>query len=280
MNDLNNSQDKIEQSNSKDIFKNPDFMDWVEKALVSSKMFNVEYYLSLFSKLKNEEDLSSTEIKHLKFFIENENVKTNLEPSYYEALVNYDFLNEKIQNNISNVTNKATEVLDPYAWMKKIQINTNDWLSEIYIDKNNLKVDSSNWQEEIFDWKRVKFNPQRDIIEFLEWEIAGQQVFSRDAWIREAAIQWKRLPKNLNLEFDWIIEKLWIEEFTSQKTAIVYILKWNILDWFAWFWVKDNLIVENPKYLIPDFYSFSWDGDFGEQASRWNYFLSVRLVKE
>lgn len=280
MNDLNNSQDKIEQSNSKDIFKNPDFMDWVEKALVSSKMFNVEYYLSLFSKLKNEEDLSSTEIKHLKFFIENEDVKTNLESSYYEALLNYDFLNEKIQNNISNVTNKATEVLDPYAWMKKIQINTNDWLSEIYIDKNNLKVDSSNWQEEIFDWKRVKFNPQRDIIEFLEWEIAGQQVFSRDAWIREAAIQWKRLPKNLNLEFDWIIEKLWIEEFTSQKTAIVYILKWNILDWFAWFWVKDNLIVENQKYLIPDFYSFSWDGDFGEQASRWNYFLSVRLVKE
>ena len=280
MNDLNNSQDKIEQSNSKDIFKNPDFMDWVEKALVSSKMFNVEYYLSLFSKLKNEEDLSSTEIKHLKFFIENEDVKTNLESSYYEALLNYDFLNEKIQNNISNVTNKATEVLDPYAWMKKIQINTNDWLSEIYIDKNNLKVDSSNWQEEIFDWKRVKFNPQRDIIEFLEWEIAGQQVFSRDAWIREAAIQWKRLPKNLNLEFDWIIEKLWIEEFTSQKTAIVYILKWNILDWFAWFWVKDNLIVENSKYLIPDFYSFSWDGDFGEQASRWNYFVSVRLVKE
>ena len=137
MNDLNNSQDKIEQSNSKDIFKNPDFMDWVEKALVSSKMFSVEYYLSLFSKLKNEEDLSSTEIKHLKFFIENEDVKTNLESSYYEALLNYDFLNEKIQNNISNVTNKATEVLDPYAWMKKIQINTNDWLSEIYIDKNN-----------------------------------------------------------------------------------------------------------------------------------------------
>ena len=47
-------------------------MDWIEKALVLTKMFNVEYYLSLFLKLKNEEDLSSTEIKHLKFFIENE----------------------------------------------------------------------------------------------------------------------------------------------------------------------------------------------------------------
>ncbi len=280
MNDLNNSQDKIEQSNSKDIFKNPDFMDWIEKALVSSKMFNVEYYLSLFSKLKNEEDLSSTEIKHLKFFIENEDVKTNLEPSYYEALVNYDFLNEKIQNNISNVTNKATEVLDPYAWMKKIQINTNDWLSEIYIDKNNLKVDSSNWQEEIFDWQKVKFNLQRDIIEFLEWEIAGQQVFSRDAWVREAAIQWKRLPKYSNLEFEWIVEKLWIEEFNSQKTAIVDITKWSYNNWFVWFWVKDNLIEENSKYLIPYYYLFDWEWDLSEQVSKWRYFVSVRLVKE
>lgn len=62
-----------------------------------------------------------------------------------------------------------------------------------------------------------KINPERDIVEYLEWESAWEQLFTLDAAKRELAKQWKRLPDNGELEA--IIEAVWEQELAGKPTG-------------------------------------------------------------
>lgn len=62
------------------------------------------------------------------------------------------------------------------------------------LEKSNFRVDSSGWSETVIDGRRVKTNPERDVIEMLEGEIAGEQHFRWSAAKRETAKAGKRMP--------------------------------------------------------------------------------------
>ena len=200
-----------------ELIKSEDFMRWVTIILEKVKIFNKDYILSLFSKLQNSETLDDEERKDLNSFVSDSkvsilwqeflsklrnvsvNVKTNnaSELTSFSELLNSVFTEDwfkKVQSYIWEVANITELTLNEYEWMRKLKIEVNWEEKEVYMDEENLKVDSSEWKEKEIGWVKVKINPEWDITEYLEWELAWEQLFTWDAAMRESKKQWKRLP--------------------------------------------------------------------------------------
>ena len=223
---------------SEELIKSEDFMRWVTIILEKVKTFNKDYILSLFTKLQSWEDLDDEEREDLNSFVSGTkvsrlwqellsklsnvsvNVKTNntAELTSFSALLNNIFAEnwfKKVQWYVWEVAKITDLTLDEYTWMKKIKIEVNWEEKEVYMDEANLRVDSSEWKEKEIAGTKVKINEEWDITEYLEWELAWEQLFTWDAAMREAQKQWKRLPlaDDNNKEFQAIIDKVWVEEF-------------------------------------------------------------------
>ena len=213
------------------------FMRWVIIILKQAKIFDENYILSLFTKLQNNETLNDEEKEGLKSFVSDPIVSKlwqELLSKLRKRLLNVSINNtndlisfSKLLDNIfakdwfkklqSYILEKVALTLNTYQWMTKIKIELKWEKKEVYMDNENLKVDSSRWEKIEIDWEKVKINPERDIIEYLEWELAWEQLFTWHAAMRELEKQWKRLPlaDDNNQEFQAIIKEIWIENFNK-----------------------------------------------------------------
>lgn len=223
---------------AEELIKSEDFMRWVTIILEKVKTFNKDSILSLFIKLQSWDDLDDEEREDLNSFVSDTkvarlwqdllsklgNVSNKAETkNQKETKVFSNFLEEilsenwfkKVQSYVWGVAKITDLILDEYAWMKKMKIEVNWEEKEIWLDEENLKVDSSEWKEKEIAGTKVKINEEWDITEFLEWELAWEQLFTCDAAMREVQKRWKRLPfvDDENREFQAIIDKVWVEEF-------------------------------------------------------------------
>ena len=104
----------------------------------------------------------------------------------------------KIIESILNNPNEVRKILAEIDWNKK--------------EVEKLKLDSSNWKISVVWWVMLKINPEWDIIEYVDWKFAWEQLFTWNAAYRETQKKWLRLLTYS--EFHTIIyNKCWIEKF-------------------------------------------------------------------
>lgn len=190
-----------------------------------------------------------------------------------------DFV-EPVLHNIWEVSDKIRTNLDPYKWMEKIQIIVNWEKREIYIDNENLRVDSSKWNIIKINRYNVKVNPEWDIIEYIYWPEAWQQLFdNRNAAEREAKKLWKRLPfaHDNYMEFQAIIDKIGVSEFMKRFPGYG---DFNFKDFInrgcnSYFWCA------HTSWSISYYIWFGrWDSKYKRDSINRSYGLSVRLIKD
>lgn len=286
----------------KELITSDDFIKWLEIILRQVKGFDKDYILWLFTKLKREKVLDAKEKENLLKFLNNnkvikfgeellsklKNVSLSIKiNNTNEGLVFLQLINDIFSENrytkITNYVKEKVESLElafnPYEWMTKIQIDLNWENREIWLDDENFKVDSSDWEIGEIEWVKVKINPQWDITEFLEWKFKWEQLFTHQAALREAKKMWKRLAcaDDDNNEFQAIIEKVWIQEFSKVSLGFRYLNLSGFCEvsWIA-YWSSS---VINWKYAVavesinsdPKLYINELNKSFG---------LSVRLVKD
>ena len=221
---------------AKELITSEDFLRWIEIILKKVKYFDKDYICWLFIKLQNSEDLNKDEKESLEIFmldskvselwqellsrLKNVSIKPEIknieELSSFLKLLEEIFSEDwfkKVQAYVWEVANITELTLNKYEWMKKVSIKINWERKNIYMDELNLKVDSDKWEEKEIDWKRVKINPERDIIEYLDWKLTWEQLFTWRAVMRESKKKWKRLPDDK--EFQAIIDEVWVEEFNK-----------------------------------------------------------------
>lgn len=159
------------------------------------------------------------------------------------------------------VSNETRELVDWILWMKKIQIETNWETKEIYLDDQNLRIDSLNWKIIEIDWRNVKINPEWDIIEYTDWPAVGEQLFTIAAAIRESKKLWK-IVLNRD-ETKAVIEAVWIKDFTKVHPGfITYIPKF--------FRYSLSLV---PNNVLINSFEDVWDNDRA-------YFLTSTIIDE
>jgi len=292
---------------AEELIRSEDFIRWITIILEKVKTFDKNYILSLFTKLKNGEILDDEEKEGLNTFVYSDNVarlgqsllsklrntwvnvKTNniAELTSFTELLNSIFAEDwfkKVQLCIWKVANISELTLNGYEWMRKIMIKVNWVEKEVYMDEENLKVDSSKWKEIQIDWVKVRINPEWDIIEYFEWELAWEQLFTWDAAMRESEKLWKRLPfaDDDDKEFQAIIDEVWVEEFSKLCPGYLNPDRDKIFDsgMLLRLWSASSFIYrgyDEEAYNIdfdkryPPFHRF-WNG-------RFNLF-SVRLIKD
>jgi len=137
-----------------------------------------------------------------------------------ELIKSEDWL-KKAQWDVWKIAKRIDLTLDKYRWMKKKKFELNWEEKEVYMDEANLRVDSSNWHEIEIGWIKAKSNINLDIIEYLEWEVMWEQLFTFNAAMREAKNMWKRLL--FVDEFQSIIEKEWVEKFNKLLPGYYYL---------------------------------------------------------
>ena len=250
---------------AEELIKSKDFLKWIKIILEKVKYFDEDYkkYIyKLFTKLQNSEDLEKVEKEDLKKFMLDptvselwqellsklKNVSVEVKANNSKELSSFSKLLEeifsedwvkKVQSYVWEVANTTELTLNKYDWMKKVSIKI-DWKTKIlYMDKLNLKVDSSQWEKIEIDLGSEKINPERDITEFLEWNLIWEQLFNLEAAKRELEKQWKRLPDNKELQA--IIYEIWVKEIKKlflgyHEDSIFYNYKYGGLN----FWTATN----------------------------------------
>jgi hypothetical protein len=186
-----------------------------------------------------------------------------------------------VDGQIYQTRDGVDNIFELYAWMRKLQIMVNWETKEIYLDNENLRVDSSGWEVKQIKWHNVKVNPEWDITEYLDWPEVWQQLFYNKSTLeREAKKMWKRLPfaHNENKEFQAIIDIVGIKHFMKIFPGCRYIagsdfcLRGDI----AYFW-SASLDGDRAYSMI---FNNRWDTRLSRD---WNYislWFSVRLVKD
>lgn len=172
-------------------------------------------------------------------------------------------------------------------WFKRITIKI-DWKDkEIFLENENLKVNSLWWKELEVTWYKFKISPEWDIVEYINWNTAWEQLFTFDAAKREALKLWKRLPTKEELIS--IINVVWSEEFKKKFPGFFYPsnLHEPELDDLSYFsdngdislyWIyKDHYDYEDPISA----WFFDWissDVNFYDPDNIYCY--SIRCIKE
>jgi len=95
----------------------------------------------------------------------------------YEMYQVSNWVREEVDSLINNTL--------PYIVLVKV-----NWINqEIQITQEELKnisvslnLDTSNWEETILFWEKVKINPQWDIYQYTEWRKKWQLMFSYDSF--------------------------------------------------------------------------------------------------
>ncbi len=115
------------------------------------------------------------------------------------------------------IVRKTWEIIDKYKWFSRIKI-TVDWeTKEIYFEDKNFRVDSTNWEIKKIYWvTKAKINPHWDIIEYIDWKLSWEQLFTYKAMKRELSLHSWRIPTSNNWELQAIISKIWIDKITNK----------------------------------------------------------------
>jgi uncharacterized protein (TIGR02145 family) len=286
--------------NSQQLVESKDFERGLIILLEKIDYYDKNYILSIFKKLKSWETLNEEEIDDFSFFIYDYKVADLWQEILWKirnSSINLKFDNsweiisfskilskilkgnwiKRIQSYLWSYAYNVWVILNDYKWLKKVTININSQEKDIYLDNDNLKVDSSNWEEMIISNIRLKINKEWDIIEFLEWDLIWEQLFSQLAAEREAKLQWKRLPTTY--EFQAIIKKVWSEEF--KRTLPGWFDPKNNLFWDTWedsyFWTSLDYN-ENETWIVIMFFK-----DNNSEAifkCSLNHNFSVRCIKD
>lgn len=189
------------------------------------------------------------------------------------------------------VLNWDIEETSKYEWFKKISIEVNWKNKEVYLENENLKVDSTNWEKTEIDWYDLKINPEWDIIEFIQaskdnecselWgNMIWAQLFTHEAAIREAKNEWKRLPNenDNNPEFQAIVDKIWMRklshEFGSFTPHSEYLISSDSMN-ITHLW-SASLIDNEAFYMKIDHKNYYASRDYSEIKN----FFSVRCIKD
>ena len=164
-----------------------------------------------------------------------------------------DFLDVKIEKgDISD--EKTDEYVEKYKKLKEL-IDNKLYIkvAELKVMRENFRVDSTDWEEIVSqDWKKVKVNTNRDIWEYIDGELEGEQLFTREAAKRE--IDKEKWIKMLELE-DW--------------NNIIIECRWEI---YGWGWRKNWNIVEKIGMKFSGYRINSNDG-YGSIGLELNYWL-------
>ncbi len=186
----------------------------------------------------------------------------------------------KSAEQIQAVSHLTESTLNPYEWMRRLQIKVNWEIREIHLDNENLRVDSSSWEVKKIWRHNIKINPEGDITEYLDWEEKWEQLFDNmKAAEREAKKLWKRLAfeHDENNEFQAIIDEVWVEEF--MKFFPGYRLADGSGFWYrgerAYFW-SASTDWGNVHYMAFNRGTSRAYRSWGNRASG----FSVRLVKD
>lgn len=255
-------------TNYNDLIRSKEFERVLLIILEKIDYYDKSHILSIFKKLKYWEKLNEKEINDFSFFINdyrvielwkeilnklkyvslNININNSWDLISFSKILSRIFRDNwirKIQWYIWKFAYNIWTILNDYKWFKNLLININWEEKEIYLENENLKVDSSWWKEENESNIRIKISPDWGIIEYIDWKLAWEQLFTLDSAIRESKKQWKRLPyaDQDYPEFQEIIKKVWINEF-----------KWRFPWWFdsyidkfwdiwedAYYWALSNI---------------------------------------
>ncbi len=177
------------------------------------------------------------------------------------------------------------------------------------LEKNNFKIDSSNWEIISVDWWepylnteiKIKLNPERDIIEYVSWlpnRMLWEQLFTYNAAIRETVKNNKKIPtiekfkSIVDIEdSEWIrfifldpsnkdrIKWYNFEDWINLKSLwICSFFEWKYLFWnidnfdYRWLWNENVVALRSDMYAFGDVSGFLWP-----DWSTW--FCSVRCLK-
>ena len=135
------------------------------------------------------------------------------------------------KDNVSNET--VNEFVAKYREVKEI-VNKQYYIeiADTKIMKENLRVDSSDWREIkaiiTDDWSstKVKISPRSDILEYLEWDYKWEQLFTRDAAMREVENIWGVRMLNSE-EWEKILIGIWWEKGKTNKEKLIKL--WVVL---------------------------------------------------
>ncbi len=103
----------------------------------------------------------------------------------------------KIVDLILNNSEKTKKILVEITWEIK--------------ELEKLKIDSSNWEILLMWWLMLKINHEWDIIEYIDWQFAWEQLFTWNSAFRETKNKWMKLLKYS--DFHSIIYRFWVERF-------------------------------------------------------------------
>ncbi len=209
-----------------EVIQSDDFIKWIN-IILKEKKFGRQYYLGLFEKIKNNQQLNEKEKEDVISFLEDEkvykiwnkilnNLKASKEIKSTDYGISWDDLIKElfsdrwfflIKKEIYAVLWQDLEELEKYYIVAKLKI---EWKEKIVkVDKENLRVNSINWREIVStNWVRVKVNTLWDIWEFVDWKYKWEQFFTWESAVRESIKQWKKM--------------FWINEFKSLISSMRY----------------------------------------------------------
>lgn len=294
---------------AEDIIKSEYFIKGLDIILKHVPTFDKNYINSIFEKIRNKQPLDVNEKKNLILFVKNKKVselwerllsrmKKNSISINFNSIDDLnsfsDLLKEifsedwyrKIVDSIWTVAEIVELTLNRYKWFKRLLIRVNWEKKEIYLENDNLKVDSSTWKITTFKWVKVKINAQKDIIELIEWSAIWEQLFTRDAAVREATNLWKRLPLvHLgNPELQAIIKKVWEKEFMKNFPGSKAPWNWGFFDNnYSVYFRTGSSKFDKGSSKFDNKYNFSFDKWSNSSYIYWNdksNFFSARCVKD
>lgn len=190
--------------------------------------------------------------------------------------------NHWVQQCIDMISSQVWEKLSLYENCIKVLISLNGEKKEIHLMKDNFSISSEGWEEINISWIIFKVNPENDIIEYTQWDLKWEQLFTWGAANRELSKIWYRLPyaEKWKLEFQEIIHTLQDNTIFTQKfpgyVEINRKKNWIRQIWesvFYWCWSVNLSLSSNIEFnkTRSDFFYF-WNHQW------WMY--SVRWIKE
>lgn len=255
------------------LVKSADFMRWLDVILSKAKTFNREYIVFLFTKLQNDEVLSSEEKEELTKFVTDDkvsklwqellsklsNVSVNVKTSNLNELWTFsdllksifteDWYN-KVLNYVWEVADIAKLTLNTYEWMDEIVLNSLGW-KKIYV-KLFLEADDSMLTHELSNWAKSNF-PESETINNPEL-ITKNRRWHYHFWHTASDNRLKELG----------MRSLTDEEMDSPELSrYIFVKLWNDRKNFPGYRSTNG----NGFYRVEDFAFFWWGSDDKVTAS-------------
>lgn len=221
------------------------------------------------NKLKCVKKLNTKNVNRLLNIFEQQfcGMQKEINMLYIELIETWNTITDIERKNIDEILNakidKSTltkESAEKYVWVYiKVKELLKSKLKYIEIAgmkvmNENLKVKNIEWKPEILmdkNWIKYKESKTWDIWEYFEGDLKWEQLFTRDAAIRESEKQWLMLPN----EEEWwkIIKSIWWKWVAQQSQNTIKKLKikmcgnyseskgFDLIKEVANFWIQEDM---------------------------------------